>query len=187
MDRKNQFGYFKITIASESPRTLFKSNNERAFVLSFLQQALSMRTVLEGPLGYQSLAAHVDLLAFSLVRSSCQLVVFSISRQSMDVLCRRLCRELEEYMAAYGEVARLQLTVATTQLSGPHDALHQTTLLHKRHEDWEYDRYSSIGFYLHDRRGDWVRLWRLAQLYGCDSEKYRQMIESAPKLHTVNA
>lgn len=173
-----QFGYFHITIKNELHRPLFTSNNERAFVISFLQQTLSMRTIIESPLGHQSLAAHIDLLTFSLIRSSCQLIVFGISRHSVDVLSRRLCNELHDYIATYQTTSKPEFSIVIKHLYGPHEALHRSVELHKQHEDWEYDRYSSIGFYLHDRRGDWMRPWRLAQLYAYNPENYRLLMQA---------
>ncbi len=63
------------------------------------------------------------------------------------------------------------------KLSGKHEALALSASIHLLHKDWEYDRYSSIGFYLHDRRGDWMKLWRLTQLYDNDATLYREYLE----------
>lgn len=172
------FGYYHISIQGSSSRALFGSNNERAFVLSFLQQTLSMRTIIESPLGYRTLATHIDLLAFSLTRSSCQLVLFGISLRSVKILCAQLCQELQGYQASYGITTQPTRT-SISSLAGPHTALQQSITIHQQHEDWENDRYSSIGFYLHDRRGDWMRLWRVSQLYECDPEKYRALCEAS--------
>src|SRR5690606_10730899 len=69
-----------------------------------------------------------------------------------------------------------EFSIVIRHLAGPHAALQQSVVLHLQHTDWEYDRYSSIGFYLHDRRGDWMHLWRLSQLYANDSTHYQMLL-----------
>ena len=65
------------------------------------------------------------------------------------------------------------------KLAGEHEALGLSADIHLIHKDWEYDRYSSIGFYLHDRRGDWMKLWRLTKLYDNNAAAYRNFIQHA--------
>ena len=72
--------------------------------------------------------------------------------------------------------AYLPIVLRTKKLRGAHQALEQSVAIHSLHTDWEYDRYSSIGFYLHDRRGDWMRLWRLSQLYDNEPTHYRALV-----------
>ncbi|HWT39980.1 MAG TPA: hypothetical protein VN081_01740, partial [Dongiaceae bacterium] len=160
-------------------RRFFTSNNERAFVISQLQNILSTRSLLDNPNGYRALSAHIDLLAFSLTTTGIELLMFSISELSVHRLAAQLLTQLIDYRQTY-QTVHFQETLyckKVQKLCGPHEALARSISLHCLHNDWEYDRYSSIGFYLHDRRGDWMRLWRLARLYHNQPTYYRQLIE----------
>lgn len=168
-------GYFSLTRTPLTAAALFASNNERAFFVTQLQDLLSARSILEEPLGYRQLAAHLDLLAYSLLPYSAQLIIFAISDESAQQLSRVLVERLHSYQSEFRQVVHPYAQLK--RLAGIHDALASTVALHLKHPDWEFDRYSSIGFYIHDRRGDWMRLWRLAHLYDNDSAKYLALLE----------
>lgn len=183
-------GFYLLALRPKNGTAILHSNNERAFVISQLQDILTRRSLLEIPSVHQTLASHIDLLAFSITRADIQLVLFSLSYTSVVLLGRILTARLADYQTEWQTIPYRQQSsptghsVSLRRLIGPHHALHQSVQLHLRHQDWEYDRYSSIGFYLHDRRGAWMHLWRLSRLYDNDSELYRLLLEpsTAPQL-----
>lgn len=183
--QKHHAAYYHVMVTTPHTSKLLASNNERAFVISQLQDLLSMRSLLEDTTAHKRLAAHIDLLGFSLLPHSMQFVLFSISEGSVQVFLSVLLKRLEQYQSEWrvslfkaSKKLPPQPQVSLQKLAGPHDALQVATRLHRHHQDWEFDRYSSIGFYLHDRRGDWMRIWRLSQLYGTDPATYRQIIHA---------
>lgn len=186
------FGYCQLAITSTEPRgDVFQSNNERAFVLSQLHDMLSPRIMLGDIPAYRQLASCIDLLAFSLTRRGILLLIFTIDTAIASDFAHRIAARLADYQYEYGPSGgplrqRHSLSVALTPLSGAHHALASTLSLHSLHPDWEFDRYSSIGFYLHDRRGDWMRTWRVSQLYENSSTHYEAMLRdymaSAPAM-----
>lgn len=181
--------YFFISIYPGSTVKLLASNNERAFIISQLQDILSARSLLEDPGALYRLASHIDLLAYSILTNSIQLVVFSISRESAQILCDLLTNRLRQYQSEWrkNKIGNTQPLVFVRRLVGPHEALSLSTQIHLNHSDWEFDRYSSIGFYLHDRRGDWMRIWRLTQLYENTQSNYRQLLDgSTQHLHATS-
>lgn len=178
-------GYYTISIEPSQGRRLLLSNNERAFIIAQLQDILSVRSLLEEPNSHLRLASHIDLLAFSLLPSSIHLVVFSISKKSSQVLAELLRNRLVAYRSEWHIVNPNRghtPFITIKQLTGPFDALEATLRTHLRHLDWEFDRYSSIGFYLHDRRGDWMRIWRLTPLYENTPTTYYRLLRHAPEL-----
>ena len=175
------YGYYNVSIAASTGQKLLRTNDERAFIISQLQDLLTPRLLIDTP-EYKQLASYVDLLAFSINAESVQLVMFSIDRSVVKDLAHHLSRRLIQYQDEHRSHYRIQLDerlVQTKKLRGAHHALTQSIALHRSHTDWEYDRYSSIGFYLHDRRGDWMRIWRLTSLYDNDSTKYLRLLFSA--------
>lgn len=181
MKNDSHYGYCLISITTVAPGGLLQSNNERAFIISQLQDLLSPRLILGDVPPYRQLASCIDLLAFSIRRNKLQLLVFSVDTTITADFAHRIVARLFQYRADYGSPwGRItpDARVHQRQLSGPHGALHTSVLMHRYHEDWEYDRYSSIGFYLHDRRGDWMRTWRLARLYSYNPELYRELLKA---------
>jgi hypothetical protein len=177
------YGYYSVTLASQEGCYAMRSNSERAFVVSQLQDLLSPRLLLTTIPPYKQFASCIDLLGFSITREAIRIVLFAIDASSAARLATCLMTRLTQYQSEYHPHKNTppQLRVAIKRLHGPHQALAQTVALHTRHEDWEYDRYSSIGFYLHDRRGDWMRIWRLTQLYNNDAENYYALLKNRLK------
>ncbi len=177
-------GYYLVTIRPRLTGVLLTSNNERAFIITCLQDLLANHGVLSSPQGATKLATHIDLLAFSITKEAVQLVMFSIAYRSVGILTTSLTSQLLQYQSdiplyATRTTQAINPNVAIRKLVGPHDALHTSIAVHLNHSDWEFDRYSSIGFYLHDRRGDWARLWRLSYLYENNPDNYRQLMTLA--------
>jgi len=175
---KKTNGYYHVKVSSVDAVRFFKTNNERAFVGVQIQQLLAARSVLEDPLYAKSLAHHIDLLAFSISEDGIQLLAYCIDISSLEHLVNILLQRLAQYRSEY----RLYKTppdssISIRKLLGEHEALSLSADIHLLHKDWEYDRYSSIGFYLHDRRGDWMKLWRLTKLYENDASAYRDFIQ----------
>lgn len=172
------YGYYSIVLSLEGARKLMQTNNERAFVVSQLQDLLSPRLLISAVPAHKQLASCVDLLAFSLRGESIQLLVFAIDSSVVSQLTNHIAARLRQYQYEYQpRVGSPEIITSIKKLRGPHQALARSIEIHSLHEDWEYDRYSSIGFYLHDRRGDWMRIWRLTRLYDNVASNYYQLIE----------
>jgi hypothetical protein len=176
-----KYGYCHMTIHSYAARKILRSNSERAFIITQFQDLLSPRLLLGDIPAHRQLASCIDLLAFSITPQAIHLVAFTIDYTIAKDFAHRLALRLAQYQSecapnSLGHVADTQ--VSFEYLSGPHHALTRSLSLHLLHEDWEYDRYSSIGFYLHDRRGDWMRVWRLTSLYESEPELYYELMKN---------
>ena len=182
-------GYYHVTLCNRTNSSLLRSNTERAFILAQLQDLLSPRLFIGDVPAHKQLASCIDLLAFSITPSSVQLVVYAIDRSVLRYMCARVTDRFMQYQSEthINDIRYLPLEISASfkKLRGPHHALAKSITLHLRHEDWEYDRYSSIGFYLHDRRGDWMRTWRVAKLYENTPAHYYQL--AARELHATRS
>lgn len=182
---QTSYGFYHLCIESQGLVELHRTNNERAYTLSLLQDYLSPKFILSDIPPYRQLAACIDLLCFSITGRSVHLVVFAIdptvvvtfAHQLKDRLCAYQQETSRPALSPVAAALEPESRITMHTLAGPHHALKQTIQLHLLHQDWEYDRYSSIGFYLHDRRGDWMRFWRLSKLYNNESSEYRHLIE----------
>ncbi len=174
--------YYAVTLGLASGKRILRSNNERAFIIGILQDVLGRRSLLEEPEARFLLAAHIDLLAFSILDQDVKLVLFSIAKSSAYMFAQLIAERLKDFQSEWQLVPSFHahkddpIRIKIVKLSGPYGALNASAALHVRHNNWEYDRYSSIGFYLYDRRGDWMHLWRVSRLYENDSETYRKLL-----------
>lgn len=181
ISNKKSNGYYHVRIRLAEAGRFLKTNNERAFINVQLQQLLTARSVLEDPLYAKSLAHHIDLLAYSISEQGIQLLAYCIDVSSLQHLISILMERLAQYRSEYKIYLKpiaAQPSISVEKLAGQHEALSTSISIHLLHKDWEYDRYSSIGFYLHDRRGDWMRLWRLTRLYDNDATMYREFVQN---------
>lgn len=181
-EHRHSYGYYHITLSPEGTSTLMRSNSERAFIIAQLQYFLSPRLILGEIPAYKQLASCIDLLSFSIKNDAIELLIFSIDPSLCRYFTSCITNQFRQYRCEQNPssaiAAKLKVRTSIRELTGPHQALATSLALHLRHEDWEYDRYSSIGFYLHDRRGDWMRTWRLAQLYENKPEYYLGLIHN---------
>lgn len=188
--RKKTYGYYHLHIATPGGKNLLQSNNERAYIMSQLQDILNPHFVFtDVPLRLQ-LAPTIDLLAFHIGVKSIELLVFAIDKTASHYLALTLLRRLEEYRNDYciqGPTREADAMIAVYLLEGVHNALIQSLAIHRMSIHWESDRYSSVGFYLYDRRGDWMRTWRLAQLYDNISAEYLRMLHTRKELASKQA
>lgn len=174
--------YYHVRIHDTLRERFFRTNTERALIISALQRYLGTRSLLQPPFREPALARHIDLLAYSLHESGIELIVFAISRESVRLLTKQLLADLREFRFEYSDNATpSSIRRSVTTLRGIHHALEMTKHVHLLHKDWENDRYSSIGFYLHDRRGDWMRLWRMTRLYDNEPSQYREYLLSTAR------
>ena len=181
-------GYFQISLTSLNKKPLLSTNNERAFIISQLQDLLSHRLLLDALPAHRQLASCIDLIAFSITRGSVSLIIFSIDTSIAVYFINCLSARLSQYKSDTSpsrptpSIDHQSIHTSISRLRGPHHTLGQTIKIHLKHDDWEYDRYSSIGFYLHDRRGDWMRTWRIARLYNQDPKNCRRLIKDKQTL-----
>lgn len=175
--------YYRLDIVlmpNQKKHSIIQSNSERASIIAALQDTLGDPLHLDDLL-IKRLSIHTDLLGFSIKREAVSFVLFSLTHADAQNFGAHIVNRLSHFQQTHHvyspEVALPRARIV--ELAGPHDALHTITQLHLRHEDWEYDRYSSIGFYLHERRGSWMRLWRIAPLFNSDPDTYRQLLRAA--------
>lgn len=174
-------GYFHVWISSAKDSVFFSNNNDKAFFISIMQDELSPRKRLdETHASTRSYASDIDLLAYSLTAAGVHLLMHTIRKLAIEELGQALLLSYEQFLRNQGTVHHLPFDTIFIfdKLVGRHEALNVSKEIHLLHEDWRYDRYSSIGFYLDDRRGDWMRPYRLTSLFDNKPRNYLQFIKS---------
>ena len=176
-------GYFHVWISSVHNTSFFKNDSDKAFFIGLMQDNLSPRMKLDQikvkPVGYSS---EIELLAYSLTNTGVHLLVHTLRKSAIEELGQILLLSYEEFFYTHYVANDIPFDTIFIfdKLLGRHEALGVSREIHLLHEDWRGDRYSSIGFYLDDRRGDWMRPYRLTSLFDNKPRNYLRFIKSQP-------
>jgi len=174
-------GYFHVWISSVEGIPFFNSNRDKAFFMTVIQDRLSPRHKLtELGLRTHDVASEIDLLAYSLTNTGVHLLVHAARKTAIEEFGQTLLVAYQEYLQQNTIINQLPFDTIFMfdKLAGRHEALYVSREIHLLHDEWRYDRYSSIGFYLDDRRGDWMRPYRLTSLYDGKPKQYVRFIKS---------
>lgn len=167
-------GYFHLWLAATKRNTFFEGDFEKGFFLSQLRRLLS-----SGGWGSDR-PFPVELLAFSLTADGAHLLVYTSRKSLLELLCHTLFQRYGEYLAHRGSDTQLCPLLIVDNLTGVHEALNVSREIHLLHDDWLHTRYSSIGYYLSERRAPWMQLQRLSELFQDSPNNYRKFLESRP-------
>jgi hypothetical protein len=174
-------GYFHLWISSVEETVFFDCGDDKAFFMTVLQDNLSPRQKLSElqvrTIGYSS---EIVLLAYSLTATGVHLLVHTTRKAAIEELGQALLFSYQTYIQQQQRSDQLPFDsiFIFDKLVGRHEAFNVSREIHQLHEDWRYDRYSSIGFYLDDRRGDWIHPYRLTSLFGGKPKHYLQYMKS---------
>jgi hypothetical protein len=174
-------GYYHLWITAIKNRDFFKNGRDKAFFIGLLQDHLSPRGELEEiepkPHPY---AALIDLLAYSLTPTGVHLLVHTLRRSAIEAFGQSLLTSYADYLSLHHYDADLPFDsiFVFDHLAGRHEALCVSRDIHMLHPNWRNDRYSSIGFYLDDRRGDWMRPYRLTRVFDNQTSYYLRFLKS---------
>jgi len=174
-------GYFHVWISSVKDISFFNSDGDKSFFMMLIQDNLSPRAKLdEYPGVSKRYPSEVDLLAYSLTPTGVHLLIHTSRRSAIEEFGQTLLIAYGKYLQEKHIVNELPFDTIFIfdKLRGRHEALNVSREIHLLHDDWRYDRYSSIGFYLDDRRGDWMRPYRLTSLFEGKPGYYLQFIKS---------
>jgi len=174
-------GYFHVWISAIEGSAFFSTSADKAFFMTLLQDHLSPRGKLGDSLLYaKGYASEIDLLAYSLTKTGAHLLVHTSRKTAIEDFGQALLYAYQSYIQEQSKVQSLPFDTIFIfdKLTGRHEALNVSKQIHLLHEDWRYDRYSSIGFYLDDRRGDWMRPYRLTSLFESKPKIYLRFIKS---------
>jgi len=174
-------GYFHIWISATGDASFFRSNLDKAFFMTLLQDNLSPQAQLaELSLQPRGFAADIDLLAYSLTRHGVHLLVHASRKSAIEEFGQVLLLGYADFIQGRPMFTALPFdsVFIFDHLTGRHEALTVSRGIHMRHENWRHDRYSSIGFYLDDRRGDWMRPHRITSIFSNSAAQYLRFIQS---------
>lgn len=172
-------GYYHVWILATDNQPFFINSRDKAFFISLFQDQLSHSTKLEDEVVIPNYADAIDLLAYSLTPTGVHLLVHGEDEHSVGALGQTLLTEYIDYLTLQEQTDELPFDSIFTyeRLLDVNDAFEMSLDLHLMHGDWRNDRYSSIGFYLDDRRGDWMRPWRMTAVYDNSPAAYLESLE----------
>lgn len=174
-------GYFHVWISSAEGLSFFNNSDDKAFFISLLQDTLSPRRDLDELSGKaRGYASTIDLLAYSLTTTGVHLLIHTTRKSVIEDFGQTLLLSYQRHIQEQAALKQLPFDTIFIfdKLAGRHEALDVSREIHLLHDEWRHDRYSSIGFYLDDRRGDWMRPYRLTSLFGGKPKQYLRFIKS---------
>ena len=174
-------GYFHIWISGSKGVSFFKKAEDKAYFMTLIQDALSPRMQLHRIQPTRVMyAREIELLAYSLTPTGVHLLLHTSRKTAIEEFGQVLLLSYQSYIQEQRTALELPFDTIFIfdKLAGRHEALYVSKEIHLLHEDWRYDRYSSIGFYLDDRRGDWIRPHRLTSLFNSKPKSYLMFIRS---------
>ena len=174
-------GYFHVWISSDKDVSFFNRDEDKSFFISLIQDNLSPRARLDEYPGISKrYPTEIDLLAYSLTPTGVHLLIHTSRRSAIEEFGQMLLMAYGKYLQDTHIVKDLPFDTIFIfdKLRGRHEALGVSREIHLLHDNWRYDRYSSIGFYLDDRRGDWMRPYRLTSLFDGKPKQYLRFIKS---------
>lgn len=168
--------YYHLWIAASEGQSFFPGSFDKAYFISLLQDLLSPR------IHFSTAQSPVDLVVFALTSHGVNLLVFAIDQTAVTDFGQNLLLAYADYLNEQGVrvVLPFDTIFAHERLRDEHEALNISRQLHLLPEEWRSDRYTSIGFYLDDRRGDWLQAWRISNLYHNDVTWYEAYLEDGP-------
>jgi len=174
-------GYFHVWISAVEGSLFFQKNDDKAYFITLMQDSLSPRKKLQTFSAHShDYSSNIDLLAYSLTSTGVHLLVHALRKSAIEDLGQTLLFSYQTYLQQQFTAEQLPFDTIFVfdNLAGRHEALSVSREIHLLHEDWRNDRYSSIGFYLDDRRGDWMRPFRLTSLFESKPKLYLRFIKS---------
>ncbi|MDB5179692.1 MAG: hypothetical protein JWN12_324 [Candidatus Saccharibacteria bacterium] len=174
-------GYFHVWVSSVNNVVFFNDNEDKAFFMTLIQDNLSPREKLEElKVRTSGHSSEIDLLAYSLTETGVHLLVHTTRKTAIEEFGQVLLFSYQIHVQQRSLLQQLPFDTIFIfdKLAGRHEALHVSKEIHLLHDEWRYDRYSSIGFYLDDRRGDWMRPYRLTSLFNAKPKQYLQFMKS---------
>jgi len=174
-------GYFHIWISATDGAYFFRSNLDKALFITLLQDNLSPQSRLaELSIKPRGFADCIDLLAYSLTQHGVHLLVHTSRKAAIEEFGQVLLLGYADFIQESPAYATLPFNTVFIfdHLAGRHEALAVSRTIHMRHSNWRHDRYSSIAFYLDDRRGDWMRPSRITALFQNNTQQYLRFMQS---------
>ncbi len=167
--------YYHLWIAAAKDKVFFENNLDKAYLISLFQRYLSPRASLNSTPTYSK---DLQLIAYSLTEYGMNLLLVGANSHIVEDFGQSLLLDYANYIQEQRvwEILPFDTIFAYDNLADEHEALATSREVHLLHDNWRSDRYSSIGFYLDDRRGDWLHAEHLANLYNNDSIWYQNYL-----------
>ncbi len=181
--------YYHLWIAAAKDQVFFASDIDKAFFIALFQDYLSPRANLgEWSRRHQGYAQELDLIVYSLTDFGVNLLLCTSDTEAVEDFGQALLSNYAVYLSQQTawEVLPFDTIFTYDHLADEHEALAISRDIHLLHQHWQDDRYSSIGFYIDDRRGDWMQPWRLTNLFNNDRQWYLNFMQDDSDQSPVN-
>lgn len=173
--------YYHLWIAAAKDQVFFQTSIDKAYVISLFHLYLSPRRR-----DQPRYCEELDLIAYSLTDFGMNLLLCATGTKIVEDFGQNILVHYSDFLHQQSawEVLPFDTIFTYDKLADEHEALAVSREIHLLHDDWRHDRYSSIGFYLDDRRGDWLHPWRLTDLYHNDTHWYQHFLTDEDRIES---
>lgn len=158
---------------------IFLDGLDRAYLISLFQRYLTTnrpKFVEYSP--YKNYSYDIELVAFSLTDNKASLLLYQLSVGGFEQYIRSVLLSYSRYFSKrHNQTVRLLRKPTITFLSNKEAVLASKTI-HRQTNDWRRSRYSSLGFYINERRGDWVKPVRITDAFNHSPSRYLDYVNS---------
>jgi putative transposase len=160
--------YYHIYNRGINKRVIFKDQEDYVVFLSLLKRHLSKQPQQDknGRI-YKSFYGQIELLAFCLIPNHFHLLIYQTKSDAMTSLLRSVGTAYTMYFnKKYKRTGPLfQERFKASLISQDEHLQHISRYIHLNPENYRSWDFSSLGYYLGDRKADWVKPGRILGLF----------------------
>lgn len=181
--------YYHIYNRGVEKRTIFLDDRDYRTFLSYFKVALSpelkeeyqreaLSQLAVARLRRLKLDSQIELLAYCLMPNHFHLLIYQKDRESMSQLMRSIMTGYVLYFnKRYKRVGPLfQGTYKASRLDTDAYLWHISRYIHLNSKDWEHYTYSSLPYYLGERKAEWVTPKRVINLHNDYKQGYLEFL-----------
>lgn len=171
--------YYHIYNRGVNRGLIFKEDEDYGAFLNLFKRYLSKEPVLDNKKReYPWLHKDIKLLAYCLMPNHFHLLVYQADQEAMQKLMRGVCTSYTRYFnKKYNRVGHLfQDIYKASRISSDAYLLHISRYIHLNPEDYANWSYSSLGYYLGNKSGEWIDPEQILSLF--EDESYQEFLKS---------
>jgi|SRR3989344_1022500 len=172
--------YYHVYNRGVEKRIIFIDDNDYAVFLGLLKKYLSGENHNTGNRHiFENLSGQVDLLAYCLMPNHFHLLLYQITEDGVTKLMRRVITGYVMYFNnRYQRVGSLfQGRYKASRINADTYLHHISRYIHLNPDDYRQWPYSSLPYYLKEKKAAWVQPKQIMELFNNDASSYKEFMQ----------
>ncbi len=170
--------YYHVYARGHSKSEIFIDNADYAYFTNLFSRYLSKKPVLDRyNMPYPHMYKQVELLCYCLMRNHFHLLLYQHEEGAMQKLMKSIMGSYSRYFNnKYGRSGSVfESRYKASLISHYQYLVHISRYIHLNRKQWQTTPYSSIGYYLADKRAEWVNPQPVLSLFE-DRAEYKTFL-----------